>query len=133
MKIRVNDQVVVTSGKDKGKKGRVTAVSPKKGAIQVEGVAMQIKHRKPQLGKGGERLVQQGWLAVSKVAILSATGERDRVGYQVSKDGEKIRVLRKAGTPVVTSAPIPSSIASKKVVTGTKSETKKTKKEKKAS
>jgi len=97
MKIKVGDQVIVTTGKDKGKSGKVLQVVPKKQSVVVEGISIVVKHRKPMMGRSGERVTIQKPISISKVAITNQAGEPDRVGYQLNKDGSKTRVLRKSG------------------------------------
>lgn len=97
MKIKVGDTVTVTTGKDKGKTGKVLQVVPKKQTVLVEGVSLVVRHRKPMMGRSGERVTVHKPISISKVAITNKAGEPDRVGYQVNKDGSKERVLRKSG------------------------------------
>ncbi len=97
MKFRVGDQVLVTAGKDKGKKGAIVAVLPKEEKVVVENINMYVKHRKPMNGQPGERLVLPRPLPTAKVAILNADGKPDRIGYKVNKDGTKNRVFKKTG------------------------------------
>lgn len=97
MKLRIGDQVVVTTGKDKGKKGLIKKLDLRKKLALVEGVNQIVKHRKPLMGRAGERIIKDKPIDVSKVAILNRAGEPDRVGYTVMKNGEKMRVFRKSG------------------------------------
>ena len=97
MKIKVGDNVMVTTGKYKGKKGMVLQVLPKKLAIVVEGVNQVVRHVKPYAGRSGEKKMIQKPIFVSKVAILNDKGQPDRVGYRVEKDGSKVRVFKKTG------------------------------------
>jgi len=100
MKFKVGDQVLVTGGKDKGKKGKITAVFAKENRAVVENVNMYVKHRKPLNGQPGERLVLPRPLPTANFAILNNEGKQDRVGYQVNKSGEKIRIYKKTGKAV---------------------------------
>ena len=68
--IKKGDTVVVRSGNDKGKSGKVTAVFPKTGMVVVEGVGMRTKHQKPrQAGQQGQIIQKQHAIAASKVAL----------------------------------------------------------------
>ncbi|HYD35276.1 MAG TPA: 50S ribosomal protein L24 [Vitreimonas sp.] len=96
MKFKVGDQVIVTSGKDKGKKSSITAVLPKDNKVVVEGLNMFVKHVKPQGDREGQRIQRERALDVAKVAILN-NGKPDRIGYKVEKDGTKVRVYKKTG------------------------------------
>jgi len=97
MKLRVGDNVLVTTGKDKGKKGLVSKVFPAKARVLIEGVNQVVKHKKPVSGKSGERVVLSRPIDVSKVVILNGNNEPDRVGMKVLKDGTKLRIFRKTG------------------------------------
>lgn len=100
MKLRVNDTVVVTSGKDKGKQGKILRVFPKDETVLVQGVNMYVKHIKPMQGRSGEKIRKERALATAKVAILNAeTGKVDRVGYKMI-DGKKVRVFKKTGAEI---------------------------------
>lgn len=100
MKLRVNDQVLVTAGKDKGKKGKVVRVVPSKNAVVVEGVNMYVKHFKPMQGQAGQKTTLARPLPTAKVAIINDKGEADRIGYKVEKDGSKVRIFKKTGKVV---------------------------------
>ena len=98
-KIKQNDTVIVTTGKDKGKQGTVTrVVVTKKGKrVYVEGVNMVKKHVKPnpQAQQPGGILEQESALDISNVAIYNpATKKADRVGFKTLEDGSKVRIYR---------------------------------------
>lgn len=68
--VKKGDTVVVRSGNDKGKSGKVTAVFPKIGMVLVEGVGMRTKHQKPRrAGQQGQKVQKQHPIAASKVAL----------------------------------------------------------------
>lgn len=100
MKIKVGDIVLITSGKDKGKKGKVLRTFAKKSTVVVEGCNIEVKHRKPYSGQAGQRIVREGELSVGKVALCNAEGQVDRIGYKKMKDGSKVRMFRKSGQVV---------------------------------
>lgn len=100
MKFKVGDQVLVTGGKDKGKKGPVIKVLAKENRVAVEGVNIYVKHRKPMGDQAGQKLSLPRPLPTAKVAIINDKGEADRIGYQVTKDGQKTRVFKKTGKAV---------------------------------
>lgn len=100
-KIRKGDQVIVTTGKDKGKRGVVSNVL--EGLLVVEGVNLVKKHEKPNPMKGvaGGIVTKEMPIQVSNVALFNpATEKADRVGYKVLKDGRKIRVFKSNGEAV---------------------------------
>ena len=96
-KIRKGDQVVVLSGKDKGKTGEVTRSMPKDGKVIVSGVNVHARHRKAsQTNPQGGIERKEAPLHVSKVAIATADGKPSRVRFEV-RDGKKVRVAAKTG------------------------------------
>jgi len=100
MKFKVGDKVKVTSGKDKGKLSSIVKVIPKKNTVVVEGVNMYVKHVKPMGGRSGDKLSVERALSTAKIALVNDTGEVDRIGYKVAKDGSKTRVFKKTGAAV---------------------------------
>ena len=96
-KIKKGDQVVVLSGKDKGRTGEVTKAMPKEGKVIVSGINVHARHRKPsQLNPQGGIERKEAPLHVSKVAIATADGKPSRVRFDV-RDGKKVRVAAKTG------------------------------------
>ena len=97
--VKTGDTVVVISGKDKGKKGQVLAVSPKEGKVIVEKVNMVSKHVKPRrMGEPGGIIKAEGAMYASKVQIICKhCKEATRVGHEFNAKGEKIRVCKKCG------------------------------------
>ncbi len=95
-KIRKGDEVVVLTGKDKGKRGAVSTVHAN-GRLVVEGVSVVKKHVKPNPMKGvaGGIVEKEASIDGSNVAIFnSATGKADRVGFRVLEDGKKVRFFK---------------------------------------
>ena len=101
-KIRKGDQVVVLSGKDKGKTGEVTMSMPKESKVVVSGVNVATRHRKPsQLNPQGGLERKEAPMHVSKVAIVDPKdGKATRVRFEVAKDGKKVRVAVKTGEKI---------------------------------
>jgi large subunit ribosomal protein L24 len=98
-KIRKGDQVVVTTGKDKGKRGSILRAVGEAHVV-VEGLNRVRKHQKPNPMKGltGGIVDLEMPLHVSNVAILNpATQKADRVGFRLMDDGRKVRVFRSNG------------------------------------
>ena len=95
-KIRLNDEVVILAGKDKGKSGKITKVLTAEGKVFVEGINLIKKHQKPvpQLQQPGGIVEKEASLQVSNVAIVNpATGKADRIGFRV-EDGKKVRFFK---------------------------------------
>ena len=100
-KIKKGDEVVVLSGKDKGRTGTVQQVMPKDGKIVVDGINVATRHRKPSQAnpQGGiERFPAP--MHISKVALADPKdGKPTRVRFE-TKDGKKVRVAVKSGEVV---------------------------------
>jgi large subunit ribosomal protein L24 len=98
MKIKKNDQVIVISGRDKGKRGRVVEVLTQKRKVLVEGVNILKHFERPNRQKGvaGGIVDREAPIDVSNVMLLE-NGVPVRVGYQVLQDGRKVRVSKKTG------------------------------------
>lgn len=97
--VRTGDTVVIISGDDKGKTGKVLEVSPAEGKIIVEGVNMITKHVKPRReGEEGGRIQAEGAFYASKAMIVCPKcGKGVRVGHKILEDGSKVRVCKKCG------------------------------------
>lgn len=97
--VKTGDTVVVLSGKDKGKKGQVLAVSPKEGKVIVEKVNMVSKHVKPRrMGEPGGIIKAEGAMYASKVQIVCPRCKKPtRIGHKVNEDGSKDRICKKCG------------------------------------
>jgi len=96
MKIKINDQVKVLSGKDRAKVGKVVQVFPRTAQVVVEGVNIMKKHlRSRKASDKGQVVELAAPLAVGKVMLICPKcGQSARVGYQVSKDSKQ-RVCHK--------------------------------------
>ena len=94
--VKKGDNVVVLSGKDKGKKGKVLTVIPKSEKVIVEGVAMATKHKKPRKqGDPGGIVHQESAIYASKVMhICGKCSEATRIARRVLDSGEIVRVCK---------------------------------------
>jgi large subunit ribosomal protein L24 len=102
-KIKKGDQVVVLTGKDKGKRGTVLRMVTESDRAVVEGVNRVKKHTKPNPMKGttGGIVEKEMSIHVSNIAIFNpATSKADRVGYKILDDKRKVRVFRSNGESV---------------------------------
>lgn len=96
MKIIKDDTVLIISGKDKGKKGKVLDVFPKENKVMVEGANLKKKHQKPKKsGEKGQIISLPGPLSISSVKLICPKcGKATRVGFKV-KGKNKVRVCKK--------------------------------------
>ncbi len=99
--VRKDDTVVVISGKDKGKKGKVLTADPKNSKVVVEGVNMATKHKKPRRNtQPGGIIHQEAPVDASNVMIVCPRcGKASRMGHEVNGEGVKQRVCKKCGEP----------------------------------
>lgn len=102
MKLKTGDKVIVLAGKDKGKKGPITASQPKAGKVTVEGINVATKHAKPRKqGDVGGILKIDMPMNVSKVQLICPKcGEPTRVGRKKLADGKGVRVCKKCGDDI---------------------------------
>jgi large subunit ribosomal protein L24 len=99
MKIRKNDNVIVISGKDKGKTGKVVKAFPRENRILVSGVNLKKRHERPRKGgQKGQVTDKTMPIHVSNVMIVDPkTSKGSRVGLKID-GGKKVRVSKKSGT-----------------------------------
>ena len=98
MKIKKGDQVVVLTGKDKGKKGEVLRAIPTENRVVVAGVKVVKKHTKPTQFSAGGIVDKELSIHASNVALVDPkSGSASRVGYKIAKDGKKVRIAKKSG------------------------------------
>lgn len=97
MNIKKDDTVIVITGKDKGKKGKVIKAMPKEGKIIVEGINIQTKHQKQTRTVASEIKHQEGPIDVSNVMYFDSKAKAPtRIGYKID-GGKKVRVSKKSG------------------------------------
>ena len=99
MNIKKNDTVVVLSGKDKGKKGKVKTAMPKENKLIVEGVNMATCHVKPRKqGEEGGIIRKEIPIRADKVMLVCPKcGKPTRVGHKLLENGDKVRDCKKCG------------------------------------
>jgi len=103
MKIKQEDQVIVTAGKDKGKKGKVLRVMIKANRVEVEKINMRTKHIKKTASQPGEIIHFEAPLNASNVMLIDTkSGKPTRVGYKKLENGKKVRVAKVSGE-IITS------------------------------
>ena len=103
-KIRKGDEIVVLTGRDKGKRGTVT-LRASDSHLLIEGVNLVKKHVKPNPMKGSTGGIVEKSMPIhqSNVAIFNAaTGKGDRVGIKLQADGARVRVFKSSGAEIKT-------------------------------
>lgn len=97
--IKKGDNVIVLSGKDKGKKGKVLAAMPKDQKVIIEGVNMATKHKKPRKqGQVGGIIQQETPIYACKIMnVCTKCGKPTRLAHQILDNGDKVRVCKNCG------------------------------------
>ena len=102
MKLRTDDEVIVISGKDKGKTGKIIRVDRAKDRVYVEGINIIKRHQKPNPARPNAPvgvIEREGPVHVSNVALLDPEARKPtRVGVKRSDDGRRMRVTKRSGT-----------------------------------
>jgi len=97
MKIKKGDQVIVITGRDKGKTGEVIQVMPKDSKVLVRGINLVKRHTKPTQENAGGIVSKETSIHVSNVALIDPkSGKATRVGIKLDK-GQKVRIAKKSG------------------------------------
>ena len=98
LRIKKGDEVIVISGKDKGKKGSVLKVSPSTRRVLVQGVNMIKRHTRPTSASPGGILEKEAMLDISNIAHIDPKLDKPtRVGYRVLDNGRKVRFAKLSG------------------------------------
>jgi large subunit ribosomal protein L24 len=107
MRIRTDDQVVLLSGKDAGKKGRVVRTEPKKRRVYVEGLNMVKRAERPRSqgdlknAQAGGIIEKEGPIDVSNVMLLDPKDNKPtRVGVRIDKGGKRVRYAKRSGNEI---------------------------------
>jgi len=104
MKLRKNDEVIVISGKDKGKSGKIIRVEPAKQRVYVEGINMVKRHQRPNPARPNAQvgvIEKEGPVHVSNVALRDPKdGKPTRVGLRRADDGRRMRQTKRSGTDI---------------------------------
>lgn len=102
LKIKKGDEVIVLTGRDKGKQGTVSALAPN-GKCFVNGIKMVKKHTKPnpQAGIQGGIIEKESLIDISNIAIFNPSSKKaDKVSINVSEEGKRTRVYRSSGKEI---------------------------------
>lgn len=100
MRIKKDDMVIVITGKDKGKKGKVLKAMPKDDKVIVEGINVQTKHQKQSRTAAAEIKHQEGPIHVSNVMLVEGKAKiPTKLGFKMDGD-KKVRFARKSGNAI---------------------------------
>lgn len=100
-KIKKGDQVIVRTGRDKGKIGKVLSVLREDNALLVEGINLVKRHEKPGNGKAGGIITKESRIHISNVGIVDPKENiATKVGYKFLEDGTKVRFAKKSNQTI---------------------------------
>ena len=116
MYLRIDDEVQVIAGADKGRRGKILKIDREKNKVVVEGVGRVWKHvRRSQKNPQGGRLNKEMPISASNVMLIDpTTGQPTRVGVRYMEDGSKERYAKKSGAGLGAISPARATYASKK-------------------
>ncbi|MEM7288925.1 MAG: 50S ribosomal protein L24 [Pseudomonadota bacterium] len=97
-KLRKGDNVIVLTGKDKGRKGEVLKVNPKEGKALVQGINMVKRHQRQTQSSEAGIVTREAPIQISNLAFVDPKeGKATRVGFKIMDDGRKVRVAKLSG------------------------------------
>ena len=101
IKIKKGDEVIVLTGKDKGKKGEIIKMFPAKSRALVQGINLVKRHtRQTQTEEGGIK-TKEASIHLSNLALIDPkSGTATKIGYKFEKDGTKVRIARASGEAI---------------------------------
>jgi large subunit ribosomal protein L24 len=98
LKVKKGDDVIVISGRDKGKRGSIVKVLPKDARVIVQGVNLAKRHTRQSAREPGGIVEKELAIHVSNVSLVDPQSDKPtRVGYRVLEDGRKVRIARRSG------------------------------------
>jgi large subunit ribosomal protein L24 len=98
LKIKKGDNVIVITGRDKGKTGEVLRVFPAEARAIVQGVNLAKRHTRPRMGEPGGIVEKELTIHISNIAHLDPQSRKPtRVGFRLLGDGRKVRFARRSG------------------------------------
>ena len=102
MHIKKNDTIIVLTGRDKGKQGKVMSADPKAGTVLVEGVNVAKRHKKPRKqGQPGGIISKETPIYASKVMrVCPKCNKSTRPAHRINDDGTKVRVCKKCDAEI---------------------------------
>ena len=100
-KIKKGDQVVVLTGRDRGKKGEVIQVMPQEARALVRGVNMVRRHQRQSASQEGGIVSKEAPIHLSNIAIVDPKdGKPTRIGFKIEADGRKVRIAKRSGAEI---------------------------------
>jgi len=105
MKLKIGDEILVTAGKDKGRRGKIDKIFPKIEKVRIEGINVYKKFRKAAMGQAGQVNDVSRPLPFANVSLICPKcGKQTRVGYEVDKKGGKTRICLKCKSAITNNS-----------------------------
>ncbi len=98
-KLKKGDQVIVLTGKDKGKKGEIERVMPQDNKAVVSGINISVRHTKQSAQTQGGRIPRPMPIDLSNLALIDGKGKPTRVGFRI-EDDKKVRYAKTTGEAI---------------------------------
>ncbi len=100
-KIKKGDEVIILTGKDKGKKGEIIRMIPAKSRAVVQGVNMVKRHTRQTQTEEGGIISKEASIHVSNLALIDPKSDKaTKAGYKIEKDGTKVRISKASGEAI---------------------------------
>ncbi len=96
-KLKKGDQVVVITGKYKGKSGEIIRMFPSEGRAIVSGVNIATKHQKATKNEESGIVKKEAKIQISNIAYLDSNGNSSKITFKILEDGKKVRVAKRTG------------------------------------
>lgn len=101
MKLHIGDEIIVTAGKDKGRRGKIDRIIPAKDRVLIQGVNVYKKAKKGFAGNPGGMIEFSRPLPTASVSLICPKcGKQTRIGWEIDKRGEKARICKKCKSSV---------------------------------
>jgi large subunit ribosomal protein L24 len=100
-KIRKGDNVIVLSGRDRGRRGEVIQVMPEAGRALVRGIHMVKRHQRQSATQDGGIISKESSIHLSNLAVADPKdGKPTRIGFKIMTDGKKVRIAKRSGAEI---------------------------------
>ena len=101
IKLKKGDEVIVLSGKDKGKTGKISMVKPQKRKVIVAGINKVKKHQKPDNNQAGGIIEKEMPIHISNLAYYDIESKKgSRIGFKINDKNKKVRIIKRSGKEI---------------------------------
>lgn len=100
MKLKKGDNVIVIAGKDKGRKGQISAVLPDKGKVIIDKINVAKRHSVARGQNTKSEIIDKPMPIHASNVMLDLGGKRSKIGYKIDKKGKKVRIAKTTGAEI---------------------------------